>query len=196
MSKTKENRIEYFPEGEKAQSTIAAAMGITLPLLLAAMTAAILKSWLIPGLALAGYVAWRMFAKQKRPHRILTVDGDTLSVTDGRGRPLLEVSLDELESVVLDVKTIERVQENMGGLPEVRFINATVGPSIDTARIELSTQDETITLTERYTSSIDATDWLSKIRRFLRSHGWLPLAEREAPKPKKKKRRRKAKASS
>lgn len=38
--------------------------------------------------------------------------------------------------------------------------------------------NQRIPLTDHYTSSIDATDWFSKIRRFLRQHGWTPLDER------------------
>lgn len=108
----------------------------------------------------------------------LSVDDDRLTVLDAAGRLRFDRTLEDLDDVLLDSKTIERVQENSGGLAELRFINAIVGPTINESRIELVTYDKVLALTEHYTSSIDATDWYAKIRRFLRKHGWVPLFDR------------------
>jgi hypothetical protein len=49
----------------------------------------------------------------------------------------------------------------------------------DVSRIELVTASETRLLYPDFISNSRCTDEMGKIRRFLRSHGWKPLAERE-----------------
>ena len=64
----------------------------------------------------------------------------------------------------------------------MRFIDAKVGPKVDTARIVLvSASGRQVTLTQDYLAHMSATEWLGKIRVFLRKHGWLPEDEREGP---------------
>jgi len=55
-----------------------------------------------------------------------------------------------------------------------------VGSESDVSRILLVTCDQDIPLTDEYLSSSYTTESFGKMRRFLRSHGWLPEAERAA----------------
>jgi hypothetical protein len=67
-----------------------------------------------------------------------------------------------------------------GAIPAMRFIDAKVGPKVDTARIVLiGASGREVRLTEDYLSHMHATEWMGKIRVFLRKHGWLPEDERE-----------------
>jgi len=119
--------------------------------------------------------------RHKRPQAVFHVENGRVRVVGADSRDLLNVPLDDLRNVVLDTRTIQRVQENMStGLPQLRYINSTVSPELDIARIELKTFTASIFLSEDRFSHTDAVEWLGKIRRFLRAHGWLPEDEREA----------------
>ena len=51
-----------------------------------------------------------------------------------------------------------------------------------TARSLFETESsETLFLTKERLSHLDANEWFSKIRRFLRQHGWVPEDERPLP---------------
>ena len=76
---------------------------------------------------------------------------------------------------------VVELREAPGPLPELRFINATVGGEQDVARIGLELTRETLFLTKERLSHLDANEWFSKIRRFLRQHGWVPEDERPLP---------------
>jgi len=94
---------------------------------------------------------------------------------------LRTMRLDDLVDVALDIKTIQRVVDGNSPIPALRFADTRVGPEVDTARIVLVGRDEQTPLTEAYLAHMDATEWLGKIRVFLRKHGWLPDDERDAP---------------
>jgi hypothetical protein len=178
------NVLEYFPEKPRRDSSVAAWYVFISPFLVAMAVGLIAPNWALPCAVLAGFTLWyRRRRILKRPQATLRVANSRLLVVDAKGRQLLEIGLEELANVTLDTKSIQMVQENISsGMPQLRFIDSRVGPAIDNSRIELVTADETVVLTEYYTSNIDATDWFSKIRRFLRKNGWRPLAERgEAP---------------
>jgi hypothetical protein len=150
-------------------------------LMAALFVAYIEPKWSIPAAGLVAVFIWYIARGQrKQPGATLSVEDSLLVVVDAAGHELLHVPLDELEEVALDTKTIQRVQESItsGGIPDIRSIHSPIGPGIDNSRIELITANEVIPLTDHYTSSIDATDWFSKIRRFLRKNGWTPLDER------------------
>jgi hypothetical protein len=88
--------------------------------------------------------------------------------------------LADLLDVTLDSKTIQPVQDGGSAIPAMRFIDSRVSPEVDTARIVLVGRDrEPVPLTKAYLAHMDATEWLGKIRVFLRKHQWVPEDERE-----------------
>jgi hypothetical protein len=90
--------------------------------------------------------------------------------------------LSELANVTLELKTIQRVVDGPSAIPAVRFIHSTVAPELHIARIVLvATGGREVRLTEEYLPHFDATDWLGKIRVFLRKQGWVPEDERDLP---------------
>jgi hypothetical protein len=134
----------------------------------------------------------------RRRKKSVTRAGAVLEVREGELRvyardgvaPSSVIKLRDLADVRLDVKTIERVQEGNSMIPAVRFTNTTVGPAVDQARIVLvgrktkSSPDRVrVHLTDEYFAHMDSTEWLGKIRVFLRKHGWLPVDERKKEKP-------------
>ncbi len=173
--------LEYFPEKQRTDSSAIAWFQFVFPLLVGAMLLAVLPSWALPGAVAAALCLWWWRRQRKKlPHMTLRIESGSLTVHNAHGTVVFDATLDELDDVMLDTKTIERVQENMSsGMPMTRFVDSTVGPSIDTSRIELISDDVVTRLTEEYTSNIDATEWFSKIRRFLRKGGWVPLLERD-----------------
>jgi hypothetical protein len=141
-----------------------------------------------PMVGLAGIVAGTAFAvwyRRRARHRegaVLRVEEGKLLVSSrGQRLPKAVFALRDLSDVVLDVKTIRRVQEGDSPIPAVRFTHTTVGPEIDTARIVLvgKKKSERVELSEAYLAHMDATEWLGKIRVFLRKHGWIPKDERK-----------------
>lgn len=131
---------------------------------------------------MTGYMWLRRRQQRTVPRAVLKVQGKRLYLSGpafGNNGPTV-IELEALLDVYLDTKTIQRVQENAGPIPELRFINATVGGVQDTARIGLELENETFFLTEQRVSHTDANEWFSKIRRFLRKHGWTPEDERGA----------------
>jgi preprotein translocase subunit Sec61beta len=175
--------LQYFPEGSRHHSSPTPRYVFVAPVLVALVVAFVESRWLIHSAILAAVVLWIYSRRRqkKRPWATFTIEGSELVVRNGIGDELLRGPLNEVEDVTLDTKTIERVQATMssGGVPEIRASGSPVGPAIDNSRIELVTAKDVIPLTDHYTSNIDATDWFSKIRRFLRKNGWTPLDERE-----------------
>ncbi|HHH11509.1 MAG TPA: hypothetical protein ENK23_05480 [Sorangium sp.] len=172
--------LEYFPEKQKAHSSVEAWVPIGAAVLVWVLLSVMFPGWALPlaiGIA-AGWWQWRRTRRQ-RPHMTFTIQNGRLLVVDRHEHVVFECALEELDDVMLDTKTIQRVKEDMSsGIPMTQFVSSSVGPSIDTSRIELVSDKKVVRLTEHYTSNIDATEWFSKIRRFLRRHGWIPLLER------------------
>ena len=172
--------LEYFPEQSEHRSSPTASIFI-FTIVVAVLVAFVEPKWSIPAAALVAILLWYNARRQrKRPGATLTVEDSQLVVVDAEGQELLRVPLDELDDVTLDTKTVQPVQVSVttGGIPDIRSIHSPVGSGIDNSRIELVTVNDVIRLTEHYTSNIDATEWFSKIRRFLRKNGWTPLDER------------------
>lgn len=108
-------------------------------------------------------------------------------------RALAQIKLRDLTDVRLDIKTIERVQEGDSMIAAVRFTNTTVGPKVDHARIVLVGRKTKknpdrlrVHLTDEWFAHMDATEWMGKIRVFLRKNGWVPADERKKDKDKDK----------
>jgi hypothetical protein len=177
-----EHVLQYFPEAEPQRNSVAAIYGLLAPLFAFALVGVLSGSEWIGSAAGAAVVAvylWRRRHQRRSPRATFTVDGSVLKLSGPAFRPSLTLELSQLLDVYLDTKTISRVQESAGPIPDLRFINATVGGEQDTARIALELEHDTLFLTEERSSHLDANEWFGKIRRFLRKHGWVPDDERQ-----------------
>ena len=149
------------------------------PLVVAAvMSVAISPNAGLVGLIASALVLVYLWKRKKTPDTVLRVESGAVTVLK-RGKPTARFSLTELTNVRLDIKTIQRVQEGGSAIPAMRFIDSKVGPELDTARIVLITEDDReLPLTEDFLSHMDSSEWLGKIRLFLRKHSWIPQDER------------------
>jgi hypothetical protein len=176
--------LAYIPEQPTQRLSIPITSVVFLP-----VVAFALVSWLsdsvglgvLAGCASLGVHHWRRKRARAKPHALLRVEGQRLHLSGPAFVEPLTVPLDDLLDVYLDTKTIQRLRESPGPMPELRFINATVGGEQDVARIGLELTSETLFLTKERLSHLDANEWFSKIRRFLRQHGWTPEDERPLP---------------
>lgn len=147
--------------------------------------ASIEPNWAFP--CAAGYVYWlyvRRRTQAARRIRVLRVEEERLLIGDGLGVPLLDLPLSDALNASMETRTIHRVQENVSsGIPELRFADSRVAPGVDTARVLITTKAGTLALSDYFTAGFDASEWLSRIRKFLRQNGWTPTEERaeEAP---------------
>jgi hypothetical protein len=148
------------------------------------VVAALASVFISPAMGLVGLVGsaavliW-LFLRKKRPETELQMEPGAITVVKF-GKPVARYGLTELTNVRLDIKTIQRVQEGGSAIPAMRFIDSKVGPDLDTARIVFVTDDGTeLPLTQDYLSHTDSSEWLGKIRVFLRKHGWVPADERD-----------------
>jgi hypothetical protein len=173
--------LEYLPEAQRTNSSAVAFQIFTAPLAVGMGVAALgFRPFVIPAIVATAAGMYLYQRHERRTPYIIFQVSDGVLYMGGRRRPgRTEISLQDLCDVSLDTKTIERVQENPTGFPELRFINSTIGPKIDTARIELETRDGSIFLTEHRVSYLDSSEWANKLRRFLRRQGWVPEDERE-----------------
>ena len=130
--------------------------------------------------SVGGLVQWRRAAATSR--MLLRVERGAFSIVRrGESRPLVDVRLADLEDVILDTKSIRKVVPGQDTVPGLQFIDSKVGPEINVSRIGVcvSGRDAPVLLGDDYLSHIDAVEWTGKIRSFLRTHGWLPIDERE-----------------
>jgi hypothetical protein len=103
--------------------------------------------------------------KPKEGRFVLRVEGGVLVLTrEKRSEPLTRVALDAITDVTLDRETRAG---GRGGSPSERVRIA----------IEHATGDPIFVPDERITP-IEGQEWQSKVRVFLRAHGWLPKDER------------------
>ncbi len=109
---------------------------------------------------------------------VLHVERGELSVTTSKSSLSSRFALDEVD-VELDTKTIQKVQEGGSAIPALRFIDATVGPDLDVARIVIVGRSQRLPLTDDSVPYMEATEWFGKIRVFLRKNGWVPRDERD-----------------
>ncbi len=154
-----------------------------------------LATLLTPNAGLAGAIATAVLVGWwwRRAHAnhdcVLRVDDGALTVSSRKSRLVkTTVRLVDLMDVGLDTKTIQRVGDGGGMIPALRFVEGRVAPEVDISRIVLVEADGTSTaLGEKYMANSDATEWLGRIRVFLRKQGWVPGDERpeasEAPPP-------------
>ena len=176
-----EPELSYFPEGKSSRSSVSAYYGAMLPIMAGGAIAGLIGSaWgiLLGAGAIAGWFYWQRRRAKLVPRATLRVLRGRLHLSGLAFPQPLALDLNELLDVYLDTKTIRRVQEGPSIIPAVALLHQTVGGEQDTARIALECQRETYFLTEERLSHLDSNEWFSKIRRFLRKHGWVPEDER------------------
>jgi hypothetical protein len=115
----------------------------------------------------------------------LIVEAGSLTVAPrGTKKPLLEERLVDVLDVALDTKSIRKVLPGKDAIPAVQFINTSVGPEVDVARIAFHLGDpadpKIVRLSDQFAPHMDAVEWVGKIRSFLRRNGWVPIDERDA----------------
>ena len=126
--------------------------------------------------ATGAFVVWMWRRRGQAGRIVMSVESGDLIVQAGR-RSLARMRLEDLEDVALDTKAIRPVQEGGSAIPAVRFIDSKVGPEIDVSRIVLVGGGSSVRLHEAHVAHMTATEWLGKIRVFLRKNGWVPLDE-------------------
>ncbi|HEY8088308.1 MAG TPA: hypothetical protein VIF09_10700 [Polyangiaceae bacterium] len=131
-------------------------------------------------LGTAALTVWWYRRRAQGERLVLSVASGELVARSGR-RELARVRLQRLEDVALDVKTIRPVREGSSAIPAMRFIDSKVGPEIDVGRLVLVGEGRTVRLHEEHVAHMTATEWLGKIRVFLRKHGWVPRDESGVP---------------
>ena len=132
----------------------------------------------------AGLGLWRWRRAPEVAGIVIAVEQGTITVaTRGSKHALLRERLVNVLDVALDTKSIRKVVPGRDAIPAVQFINTSVGPEVDVARIvfHLADEQEPVRLSDQFVAHMDAVEWVGKIRSFLRRQGWVPADEREAP---------------
>lgn len=132
------------------------------------------------GLVASGALGIWWWRRPPPPGVVLRVEGGALIVQRGADKwPGIRYPLVDLVDVALDTKTIQRVEDGGSAIPGMRFVDSRVGPDLDIARIVLVPRvGEPMALTDERGAHMNATEWLGKIRVFLRKNGWVPMDER------------------
>lgn len=178
--------IDYHPERRGHDASTPAMVQLLTPLLVAAAVAAVGLPLLAIPAFVAAVIATRVarHRARTRPAATLSIEGSMLRVSGPDSKEMLLVPLEEVLDLELDTRSVEPVQEAPGPIPELMFVNATVGPAIDRSRIAVVTlRSGSLQLTEELGSHGDALEWRGKMRQFLRKHGWVPAREREPQPP-------------
>jgi hypothetical protein len=175
--------LAYFAAGSRNESSVAVMFQLfSVPLVAAVAGAALVGPWAgLGALAASGaFVVWRRRSATTAQGARLRVERGDLVVLTARGaKETARGRLASLRDVALETKTIQMVQEGSSAIPAMRFIDTKVGPSVDKARIVLVFEAGEVRLGDDFVAHMDATEWLGKIRVFLRKHGWVPADERE-----------------
>ncbi|MCL2449975.1 MAG: hypothetical protein FWD17_13595 [Polyangiaceae bacterium] len=155
----------------------------------AATTAGGLVGTVLPALSLCflgsalALAAWRWRQGPEERRVVLRVDRGVLRVTAHPDRVLLQASLPDVSNVTLDIRTIHATPQADALVPGLGLAPTVVGPELDVARIVIEVNDrpDSIRLSDAYVPHMEGIEWLGRIRRFLRAHGWVPEDERDAP---------------
>jgi hypothetical protein len=156
-------------------------------LTVAATTAGGLAGTALPAVSLCvlgSALAWAALRWRWPPEAadlLLRVTRGVLRVTERPGRVLLSASLRDVSNVTLDSHTIRTVQQGNALVPGLRFATSLLGPELEVVRIviEVNGRPGSIRLSDAYVPHMDGVEWLGRIRRFLRAHGWVPEDERD-----------------
>jgi hypothetical protein len=133
------------------------------------------------GLALALAVAvWMWHRRPKDGANLRVEDGELRVCPLGSTEPTWRVPIGDLEDVVLETKTVERVVEGGNVNLGATYLNPRIAPPTDTNRIVLQgLGGSSVPLSATYLGHSDTLEWFGKIRVFLRKYGWTPKSERE-----------------
>jgi hypothetical protein len=126
------------------------------------------------------WVAWRWRRPVESRGVVLRITRGVLHIRRP-DRLIFSASLFDIANVTLDSRTIRKVEEGNTLVPGMRFLESRLGPELEVVRIviEVSGVDEPTRLSEAFVPHMDGVEWLGRIRRFLRAHGWVPEDERE-----------------
>jgi hypothetical protein len=177
------HELMYFSEGGGRASSAAIGGLFLLPLCAYATVQVVTDSIALGIFASAASVVVPIVLRRRatsRPRATFRVE-DELLLLSGPAFPVpRRVELRYLHEVHLDTKTIQRLRESPSPVPQLRFLNQSVGGEQDVSRIALEFANDTVFLTEERVSHLEANEWFAKIRRFLRRNGWTPIDERRA----------------
>lgn len=182
----KSGQLVYRP-AERVDRISAGASGFQL---FAAPTAvAVVVGMLLPIEAAIGAFFFSLggvvLYSRKRPKNVvvLKVAGGELRVFPmGRENDAFSVRLDDLDDVVMETKSVERVMEVGSNAINIGTggIAPNIGPPSETKRIVLEpAKGSPYSLTNEFFGHNETNEWFAKVRLFLRNVGWTPLAERE-----------------
>jgi hypothetical protein len=164
---------------DRSSSAVTMFKLFSLPLFAAVILAMVVRpeagfAGLVGG-AVWSYVSWR---RAKSDDRVILRVEDGVLLIGPIGDEKARIRLADLTNVSLDGKSIQRVEEGSSAIPAMRFIDSKVGPEVDIARIVLVRAElPDLPLTAEHVAHMEATEWLGKIRVFLRKHGWVPEDE-------------------
>lgn len=153
---------------------------LLLPLLLTTALA-----WVSRPLGIVGFVASAVFVafwwKGKTETTVVRIERGVLAVSSSRSKTTrFSVELAQLDNVLLDSRTIQRVTEGDSAIPAMRLLDSKVGPDVDVTRIALIAADgRRCLLTDEHMPYTETSEAFGKLRVFLRKHGWVPADERE-----------------
>jgi hypothetical protein len=174
--------LVFAPPFPDAATRIAVVLGVVVFVPIVACV--VLAVALSPAAGLVGLVAatplciWRL--RRRSAHGVvLSVSGGQLSVRPRRPREgAFVVRLVDLTNVTLDTTQWERIEHGTSAKTALSAIeNRRV--DMELAGIVLVRRSgEPIVLGGRRLRYADATEWLGKVRSFLRRHDWLPDDER------------------
>ena len=131
-----------------------------------------------------GITALHMWHRARRASGVvLRVEGAMLLVYPWRGaRRASAVALSDLHDVRLDTRTIHKEQrDTRAGV--YAFAGRAGSMPVDVSRITLVLAEDVdpIELTPDYAAYSETVEQIARMKTFLRSWGWLPRDEREAP---------------
>jgi hypothetical protein len=173
--------FEYIAKRKDANDNVTHVLirAVSLPLLATTVSACHFGGEVGGGVLLISLVAAVLWyrLRQDGGRALFTIQGTDLVVAlTGDKRKMLSVALGDLDDVVLDSKTIQRVHEGNALTPATRLLDPRVGLAVDTSRIALKIAGKPLwPLTEHYLAHMDAIESIAKLRVFLRSHGWQPV---------------------
>jgi hypothetical protein len=132
--------------------------------------------------AAAAAVAWR---KHAHDPMVLRVRAGALELgTQKKAKTSLTIPLRDLLNVRLDTKEVRRLQEGSHAIIGVRFDDTRAVASTEHARLELVRREGSpIFLPDKHVAHMEASEWLAKVRVFLRKNGWVPADERDDDEP-------------
>jgi hypothetical protein len=143
------------------------------PIVMSAIGAGMLAKYVSPvvGLLALGVAVTALIvrAKPREGRYVLRVEDDVLEVTrERRASPLARIRLADLLDVTLDRQTRPATGRGGSATDRVRLAFERRGP------------DDSIFVPDERITPFEAQEWYSKVRVFLRKHGWVPEDERQA----------------